>query len=74
MLRKEIELYNKDFLNIPYQIVINKIDLPDSKEKIKKAKLGSAIKVHPISVKTGEGMDSLKELFKEKIESQNAKL
>ncbi|MBI3313130.1 MAG: 50S ribosome-binding GTPase [Candidatus Omnitrophica bacterium] len=68
ILRKEVEIFNKEFLKIPYGVVINKMDMPEAKEKTKKFSAGRGIPKFFISVKTGEGMDALTEFLKERYE------
>lgn len=59
LLRNEIKLYNKDLLNIPSAIVINKMDLPGAEEKVKNEKWKPKRQVYKISALTGEGIDKL---------------
>jgi len=71
VLRKEIRLYNIEVYNKDFVIVINKADLLEDRELIKKAakKLGKGKKeVFIISAATGEGLDSLISGLYKKVE------
>jgi len=65
-LRKEFEFYNRSLLEIPYMVIINKIDLIEHNEKLKTA-LRSAIEhfesqgvnVFPVSALKGENLNKL---------------
>lgn len=71
VLRKEIRLYNTEVYNKDFVIVINKADLLEDRELIKKAakKLGKVKKeVFIISAATGEGLDKLISGLYKKVE------
>lgn len=61
VLRKEIRLYNTEVYNKDFVIVINKSDLLEDRELIRKAakKLRKEKEVFIISAATGEGLDDL---------------
>ncbi len=59
-LRTEISLYDKDLAKRSWIIVANKMDLPDSEEKLAEVKARfPRIKVIPVSADQGTGMDKL---------------
>ncbi len=61
-LNKELETYNQDLLGKSRLVVVNKMDLPDSKNHwagIQKAFKKLRLEVIPISAKTGEGIPTL---------------
>ncbi|MBI3307172.1 MAG: 50S ribosome-binding GTPase [Candidatus Omnitrophica bacterium] len=68
ILRKEIEIYRKEFLEIPTAVVVNKMDLPEAKEKTKKFNAGKDVPKFLVSAKTGEGMAALGKFLKERYE------
>jgi len=60
MINKEIRLYDERLTDIPQVITINKIDIPEVRERIKDLKkLFSGLDPLFISAATGEGIDSL---------------
>jgi GTP-binding protein len=63
-LRKELSLYDPELAARPEIVVINKLDLPDSRKKLAvltKTFARRKIKVHAISAATGEGLPPLLE-------------
>jgi GTPase len=59
ILRKQVEIFNEEFLNIPYFVAVNKMDLPEAQEKVKKEKFAPKVPVFRISALTGEGLDKM---------------
>lgn len=68
ILRKEIEIYHKKFLEIPYAVVVNKMDVPEANQKAKRFSAGKGTPRFFISAKTGEGMKALTEFLKERYQ------
>jgi GTP-binding protein len=59
-LNKELKLYSKELMKKPQVIALNKCDLEQSKENIKKfRKHMRGVKTFPISAATGEGVKEL---------------
>jgi GTP-binding protein len=74
-LLQELRLYNPDILKKPHWVVANKMDLPPSKENLKKFKRKYRAKLLPLSAHKGEGLDVLRsnlhdELCKEKVKDK----
>lgn len=64
-LQEEVRLYREDLLARPSVIVANKMDLPESKEKLADFLKKTRKKAVPVSALAGEGLDRLKQaLFK----------
>jgi GTP-binding protein len=75
IINNELKLYKKELLNLPQIIVINKLDLEEVREKIKKMKNNEEYLA--ISSLTGEGIEKL--LYKiweelEKIKCENSQI
>ncbi|MCM8775940.1 MAG: 50S ribosome-binding GTPase, partial [Candidatus Omnitrophica bacterium] len=68
ILRKETEIYNKKFLDIPYAVIVNKIDLPEAKERIRKSTFRPGVPCFYLSAKNGEGLEDFISLMKERME------
>ena len=68
-LRKEVSLYQKELGERPYQIVANKMDLPDAVENLKKFEKKIRRKAIPIAGDKPEGLDELKALLKKELVS-----
>lgn len=66
-INKELELYNPELLKRPQILAANKMDLPESSEKLKKFKKKTRKTIHPISCATGEGITKLLEAVYKKI-------
>jgi GTP-binding protein len=61
-INKELEHYNPELLEKPQIVALNKIDLPDVKESVKKEVAlfkKKGIILHPFSAVTGEGMKEI---------------
>lgn len=65
-LKKEVALYSPEFLHIPSTVVVNKMDLPESREKVRAQSFRSEGPVFFVSAQTGEGMDSLKDFLRQR--------
>jgi GTP-binding protein len=60
-LRKELDLYDPLLSERPWIVVANKMDLPESKEKLKHFKTRyRKLEVFPVTAALGEGVDKLK--------------
>jgi GTPase len=59
LLKSELDTYNSELISKPYCILLNKIDLIDNKEVVKKRKLINDKNVLPISAATGENIPEL---------------
>lgn len=64
ILKNEIEIHEKNFLNIPYAIVVNKMDLPEAKEKIKQENFKPKAPVFFVSALSGAGIEELSAYLK----------
>lgn len=70
-LHKIVYEHDPSFRQIPSVVVVNKIDLGENLGKIQQELQASGQLYFLISVKTGEGVESLLDFIKEKIESEN---
>jgi GTP-binding protein len=60
-LRRELSLYKTDLLERRSLVVANKMDLPESKEKLSEFTRETGVTPLPISTVTGEGLDALRD-------------
>lgn len=70
-LRKEIKSYNKEILEKPFLVVLNKIDDPQAEENIKAFKKGFKEKkslLYQISAKEGEGLPDLLQAIGQEVQ------
>ena len=64
-IRRELELYSKSLAERPSIVAANKIDMPDSAEKLESLREAVAERIFPISAITGQGVpDLMNELWK----------
>ncbi|NLB54973.1 MAG: GTPase ObgE [Lentisphaerae bacterium] len=64
MIKRELELFNKDIVERPAIVVANKMDLPEAEAHLEKFVNETHIRPIPISALDGNGIDMLKdELF-----------
>lgn len=69
-LNRELLLYSKELAKKPQIVALNKIDIPEAKDNIKRFKKSyPKIKVCPISAATGEGISALLEAAYKKVVS-----
>jgi len=69
-LRTELKLYDPLLAERPFAVLANKIDLPESKENLKRFKTKfRKVKVIPLSAGEGEGLDKVKALLAEIVAS-----
>lgn len=73
LLQKLVREESEEFENIPAAVVVNKIDLPEAAEKVRKQRWKPSLPVFYISAKTGEGLDELKKFLDEKFPGQKEK-
>ncbi len=66
ILRKEIEALEPQYLQFPYAVIVNKMDLPEAKKKVEKESFQPGVPCFFISALTGEGMKALKDFLKMK--------
>lgn len=67
-LNKELELYSKELVKKPQVIALNKVDLPSSKEEIRRFKKHfSKKKAFPISAISGDGLKGLLDAVHRKL-------
>jgi len=66
-LRKEISLYQKELGERPYQIIANKMDLPEAAENLKKFEKKVRRKAIPIAGDLPEGVEELKAFLKKEL-------
>jgi len=64
-LREEIRRYNDDLCRRPYIVAANKMDLPRARENIEIFRRETGQSPIPISAKTGDGIDALKQAMQE---------
>ena len=69
-LRKEISLYQKELGERPYQIIANKMDLPEAAENLKKFEKKVRRKAIPIAGNQPEGIEALKAFLKKEISQE----
>ncbi len=67
ILRKELEIYSEDYLQIPHAVAVNKMDLPEAQAKVKEKKWKPKVPVFYISAATGEGMEKLTAHLQEQV-------
>jgi GTP-binding protein len=67
ILRKELETYEKGYLQIPSAVVVNKMDLEGAREKAKKEVFKPEVPCFFISAKTGEGLEELTAFLREQM-------
>ncbi|MFH1782650.1 MAG: GTPase ObgE [Candidatus Omnitrophota bacterium] len=58
-INKELKLYSPELVKKKQIIAVNKMDLPEAEENLKRFKKKIKKKIYPISCATGEGIDSL---------------
>ena len=66
-LRKEISLYQRELGERPYQIIANKMDLPEAKENLKKFERRVKRKAIPIAGDQPDGVEQLKVFLKQEL-------
>jgi GTP-binding protein len=67
-LRKEIDLYDSKLSSRPWLILANKIDLPNAADNLELLRERfPRISIIPVSAATGEGIDTLKDAFAERM-------
>ncbi|HLD50705.1 MAG TPA: GTPase, partial [bacterium] len=64
-LETEIQFYDKQFLGLPRLVVVNKMDLEESRKKVKAEKFDTGVPVLYVSAENGEGLDVLKKQLRE---------
>lgn len=70
VLRNELSAYNKEMLDRPYLVILNKIDTEESKENIKafkKKKFVSKDKLFEVSALEAKGLEALKIAIREVV-------
>ena len=63
ILREEVGHFNKKYLELPFAVIVNKIDLPEAREKASRAKWKSEGPLILTSAVTGEGLEELKKFL-----------
>jgi len=66
-LKKQIETFDKSLLAAPAAVVINKMDLPEARERVKNEPFDPGMPCFKISALTGEGLPALTEFLKQKL-------
>lgn len=56
ILRKELEMFSEELLEIPHAVVVNKTDLEGPKPKGRQKKFSPGVPVFPVSITSGEGL------------------
>ena len=67
ILKKEVEIYQKDFLAIPCGVVVNKMDLPEIQERVKQENFRPRSPVFFVSALSGAGLEELSAYLKRYI-------
>lgn len=67
LLKQEVKAFRADLLNIPYAVVVTKMDAPGAEDKIRSEGFSPRQPCFFISAGTGEGMSSLKNFLKERF-------
>ncbi len=67
VLKKEVGVVNERFAELPYAVVVNKIDVPGARERITAQKWKPDARIFYVSAQTGEGLDQLKQFLRELI-------
>jgi GTP-binding protein len=67
VLKKEVSVVSSRFVELPYAVVINKIDAPGARERITAEKWKADARTFYVSAQTGEGLEQLKEFLQELI-------
>lgn len=60
ILENAVQHYDKKFLELTRIVIVNKMDLEESKKKVKAEKLSPGVPVFYTSAETGEGVEALK--------------
>ncbi len=58
-LETQIQFYNKQFLELPRLVIVNKMDLEESRKKAKAEKFDPGVPVLYVSAENGEGIEAL---------------
>jgi GTP-binding protein len=66
-LREQLGNVAEALLNIPYAVVVNKMDLPEAKAKVEAENFSPKVPVFYISALTGEGLEPLKNYLKQTV-------
>ena len=68
-IRKELETFSPKLLNKPEIIIANKMDLPSSKENLKKFKTKVKSQIYEISAMNNQGLKEVIEVLKELVKN-----
>ncbi|MFZ5801973.1 MAG: GTPase [Candidatus Omnitrophota bacterium] len=68
IIKSELVLYNEDYAKKPFAIVVTKMDLENQKSSFYKQKLAEEGPIFLVSSVTGEGVEALKEYFRQFME------
>lgn len=60
ILENAVQFYNKQLLELPRIVVVNKMDLEESRKKVKAEKFDPGVPVLHTSAENGEGLETLK--------------
>ena len=66
-INNELKLYNPELVKRPQVIAVNKMDIPEAAENLKKFKKKVKKTVYPISCVTGDGINELLEAVYKKL-------
>lgn len=66
-LLSELEAYDPALLKKPRVVVANKMDLPEAKAQLTKFKRRHRVEIVPISCESGEGLDNLKTVLRDRV-------
>lgn len=72
ILRENVASFSENFLQIPFAVAVNKMDLETAREKARKENFKPGAPVFYISAETGEGLDALKTYLKDHVKKETA--
>lgn len=72
VLLGELEAYDPALAAKPRLVVANKMDLPEAKAWLTKFKRRHKVEIIPISCESGDGLDDLKQVLRERVRSHQA--
>lgn len=67
ILCKQLERFDEQFLQIPFAIVVNKMDLAEAKTKVQSQKFRPKAPIFYLSAATGEGLNGLKDFLQKEV-------
>ena len=68
-MRSVVGAKSSNFLDIPYAVVVNKMDIAEAKESVEGQSFDPGVPCFEISAQQGEGLDALGDYLKKLLES-----